>query len=428
MQTLSTGFLAFTLCVLAPTLAIGQTQVPPPRGSETVQPLRAHELAHLLQPHLTPTLEVDKEVAGLPPSSHPEVLTWERVYSLTLVCYRGGPQPRVDTLDPKALAEEATRNGFADFPRFRKEFQAAGRLGRDGFHEPSGDLLALLGRLKKIDHARWNVTFYENLFRLMSELMKGESVGLSQLNLDQVDTLVNQARQALSLEIAEFRDHFERFKVALGLSPRAPVVLDRESVARFGRVFDQVQSWHEQPRRNLADLPRIIKGLPAVGDVVIEGGSILGPMGGNPEQREDVLTRATRRAIQHQTDLDQGKTLPDAVAAEIELSVRSRVRRLFELRRSYEGEQRRYELAVRLLDQSLEQVEAPSPGGALARSAMVATAITRLLTPEKDRLGAEDRLVTVWTDFQTERLSLYQQLGILPYDDWASFFNDLSAR
>jgi hypothetical protein len=373
-------------------------------------------------------LEVDKEVAGLSASSHSEVLNWERVYSLALVRSRGAPRPRVDALDPKALAEEATRNGFADFSRFRKEFLAAGRRDRDGFREPSREFLALLGRLKKIDHARRNAAFYENLFRLMSELMKGESAGLSQLNLDQVDALVNQAREALSLEIAGYRDHLERFKVALGLSARAPVVLDRESVARFGRVFDQVQSWQEQPGRDLGDLPRIIKGLPAVGDVVIEGRSILGQMGGSPEQREEMLTLAARVAIQHRSDLDQGKTLEDATAANIELSVRRRVRRLFEVRRSYEGEQRRYELAVRMLDQSLEQVEGSSSRGALPRLAMVATAVTRLLAPEKERLGAEDRLVTLWTDFQTERLALYQELGILPYDNWTSFFNDLSAR
>ena len=59
---------------------------------------------------------------------------------------------------------------------------------------------------------------------------------------------------------------------------------------------------------------------------------------------------------------------------------------------------------------------------------MVATAVTGLLAPETQRLNAEDRLVTIWTSFQTERLALYRELGILPYDDWKSFFNDLSAR
>jgi hypothetical protein len=430
MRTLSTGFLACAVYFLAPSWAFGQPQAPPPPGSERDQPLRAHELAHLLQPHVPLSLEVDKEIAGLPASSHPEVLTWEQVYALALVRGRGGPRPRVDALDPKALAEEATRYGVADFSRFRKEFLAAGRRDGDGdgFRDPSGEILALLGRLKRIDHAQWNVTFYENVFTFMSELSKGESAGVSQLNLDQIDTALNRARQVLADEIADYRDHFERFKVALGLSIHAPVVLDREIVACFGRVYDQVRSWQEQPGGNLRDLPRIIKGLPALGDVVIEGRSILGLMGGSAEQREEVLTRAARLAIQHRSDLDQGQSLEDATAAALELTVRRRVRRLFDLRRSYEGEQRRYELTVRMLDQGLEQVEAPSPGGALARSAKVASVIAGLAIPETQRLGAEDRLVTLWTAFQTERLALYRDLGILPYDDWKSFFNDLSAR
>ncbi len=59
---------------------------------------------------------------------------------------------------------------------------------------------------------------------------------------------------------------------------------------------------------------------------------------------------------------------------------------------------------------------------------MVVTAITGLLAPERDRISAEDRLVSIWTSFQTERLALYRELGVLPYDDWKSFIKDLSAR
>ena len=59
---------------------------------------------------------------------------------------------------------------------------------------------------------------------------------------------------------------------------------------------------------------------------------------------------------------------------------------------------------------------------------MAVSGTTSLLAPEAQRLKAEDRLVEIWTSFQTERLALYRELGILPYDDWKSFFNDLSAR
>ena len=207
----------------------------------------------------------------------------------------------------------------------------------------------------------------------------------------------------------------------------APVVLDRESVASFGRVFDQARSWQERPDRSLRELPRIIKGLPALGEVVVEGRSILALMGGSTDQQEEVLTLAARLAIQNRSDLDKGRAPGDAAAA-LELNIRRRIRRLFEMRRDYEAQQRSYEVSIRLLDQGLEQIVASSRISALAHSARVVSGITGLLAQGTQRLNAEDRLVTIWTSFQTERLAFYRELGILPYDDWKSLFNDLSAR
>src|SRR5690242_20379446 len=109
MRTLSTGFLACAVSLLAPFLALGQPQAPPGPDGEKDQPFKAHELAHILQSHVPPSPEVDKEIAGLSASSHPEVLTWERVYALALVRTRGGPGPRGEALDPKVIAGQAAR-------------------------------------------------------------------------------------------------------------------------------------------------------------------------------------------------------------------------------------------------------------------------------------------------------------------------------
>src|SRR5262249_50954048 len=152
------------------------------------------------------SVEGDREIAGLSASSHPEVLNWERVYALALVRARGGPGPRAEALDPKAVAEQAARNGFDEFDRFRKELLAARGDGDGGFHDPSGEFLALLGRLERIENSQRNAAFYANTFRLFSELMKGESAGFSQLNLDQAEALSVRARQDLAEAIADFRD------------------------------------------------------------------------------------------------------------------------------------------------------------------------------------------------------------------------------
>lgn len=426
MRTPSTGFLAGALSILAASLAFGQPQAPPRPEGEGDRAPAAHELARLLHQHIPPSLEFDKEVADLSASSHPEVLTWERVYALALVRARGGPGPRAESLDPKALAEQAARDAVADFGGFRKEFLAPRRRGGGGFQDPSGDFLALLAQLNRIDHARRKLSFYTNINVLISELMKGRSAGVSQLQLDLAEAVLVRARQDLAEGIADYRDGLEKFKLVIGLSVRAPVVLDRQIMASFARVFDQARAWQERPDRNLRELPGIIKGLPALGEVVVEGRSILALMGGSTDQREDAMTGATRLATRNRSDLDKGQALGDA-AATLELNVRRRIRRLSEMRRAYEAQQRTYELSILLLDQGLEQVAAPSGLGALARSATVASAITGLFAQETQRLNAEDRLVTMWTSFQTERLALYRELGILPYDDWKSFFNDLSA-
>jgi hypothetical protein len=427
MRTLSPGFLARAVYALAPALAFGQPQAPPRPVGELDQTPKVHELARILQPRPPTSLEVDKQIAGLSASSHPEVLTWERIYALALVRARRGPGLRAEALDPKALAEQATRNGVADFGGFRKEFLAAGHRGGGGFHDPSGDFLALLDRLKWIDRARRNVAFYENVFRLMSELSKGETAGVSQLNLDQIGATLGLARQALAEATGDYRDRLEKFKVAMGLSVRAPVVLDREIVASFGRVFDQARSWQERPEHSPSEVLRIIKGLPALGEVVVEGRSILALMGGSTDQQEEALTRAARLAIRNRSDLDKGQAPGDADAA-LELDIRRRIRRLFEMRRDYEAKQRSYEVSIRLFDQGLEQTVGSMRTSALPRSTMLVSGVTGLLAPDAQRLNAEYRLVTIWTSFQTERLALYRELGILPYDDWKSLFDDLSAR
>lgn len=432
MRTLLTGFLACAVSILGPSLALGQPQ--PPAGPEDAknQTIKAHELAHLLQGDVPPSLKVDKEIAGLSESSHPEVLTWERVYALALVPRRGGAEPRGKALDPKAIAKQALHKGVGDFGTFRKAFLAGPRHGGDGdvkgFHDPSGDFLALLNQLQRIDHARRNATFYENEFTLVSELMKAQYAGLSQLNLDQAEASLILVRQSLAEEMIDYRDRLETFKVAMGLPVQEPVVLDRAIVASFDRVFDQARRWQERSDRKLQELPDIIKGLPALGEVEVAGRPILALMGGRRDQQEEALTSAARLAIQNQNDRQKGKARGEAAA--VELDIRRRIRRLFALRRAYEAQQRYYELTIRMIDQVLEQIAAPPRGSidGLLRSATVATGITGLLAPERQRRNAEDGLVTIWTSFQAERLALYRELGVLPYDDWKSFFNDLSAR
>ena len=143
------------------------------------------------------------------------------------------------------------------------------------------------------------------MLKLIQELIQGESGGLSQLQLDLVNASLVQARQGLSDEVADFRDQLEALKVSLGLSPHAPVILDRQSVAAFPRVSEQVQGWQSRADRSLRELSQLIERLPALREVTVGGRPILALMGGNPDQQEEVLTRAARFAIQNRSDIDK---------------------------------------------------------------------------------------------------------------------------
>ena len=336
---------------------------------------------------------------------------------------RDGRGGFAEALDPKALDEQASRLGVADFDRFRKEFLAARPGAVGSFRDPSGDYLDLLRRFQMIENARWNVAFHENLLKLINELMQGESGGLGQLDVDLISAALIRMRQGLSEETGRFRDELDRVKVALGLSPHAPVIPDRQSLLAFGTAFEAVENWYKQPDRNLSVLHDLTQKPPALGDVVVDGHSIFGTVEGMPYPGEDVLANAVRLAIKNRVGPDKGQAAGDA-DAQLELRVRRRIRHLFERRHAYQAEKRSYELAVRLKDQSFERMISPSPGGVAGRFPK----LDGVLEYAAQVRRAEDRLVTLWTAFRADRLALYRELGVLPYTDWASFYKDLSAE
>ena len=258
----------------------------------------------------------------------------------------------------KSSPSYAARHGVADFSRFRHDF-FAGRLGAGGtFLDPSGHYLELLRRLQVIDNAHCDVALRENCFRLFQELIRGESSGLSQLEVDSVEASLVRARQRLADEIAQFRDGLDDLKAGIGLPPGALLIPDPEGIAAFREVFEKVHNWHRNPTRTLQGLPDLIARLPALGEVVVEGRPILGSIEANPDRLEDELAAMTRLAVKNRNSRDKREAARD-IDFSLEQRTRQHIRRLVDARRAYVGERRRYELASRLIDQVLEQLVAP---------------------------------------------------------------------
>jgi hypothetical protein len=361
--------------------------------------------------------DYDNENAGLSRGTHPELLTWDRIYALAVVRARTRRGAFLPSLDPEALAAEAARQGVGDFARFRSNFHSNGP-----FHDPGPAVLELQSRLLAVDGARRTVVFYESVHKLIAERSQGVTSGVNGLDVQTVFAALLQARQKLADDIRQFRDGLDELKFLLGLSPRAPVILDRQYLKAFSAVFDSVDNWQRRTRRWLHDLPLLIERFPAPGDVIINGEPILTRIEKDSDQWEDILASAGQLAIKSRSERDENLTQPNS-GVQLELRIRRRIRSLFEKRLAYQHEKRRYELATILRDQAFERLVAPPPPVITSRSSLLKGVIEQ----QSQIVEAQDRLVALWTSFRAERLALYHDLGVLPYQDWKSFYADLSA-
>jgi hypothetical protein len=396
-----------------------------------MNPDEAHSLVALFFSGLRPrSLDSNNQIAGLPAASRPELLTWERVYALALVHARAGSTTRADVLDPKGLAELAAQHGVADFDRFRHDFLAgrSGAAASTPFRDPSSDYLELLRRLQVIGNASYDVALRENYLRLYQELLRGEASGLSQLEVDQVDASLVNSRGRLTHAIARYRDGLDEFKAAIGFSPRAPLIPDAQGIAAFREGCERVHNWHRDPNRRLDTLPKLVARFPALGDVAVDGQPILATIEQNPDRLEALLAAATQMAGKHRSSPEKGEPAV-ATGAQLELHVRRHIRNLAETRHVYDAEKRRIELGNRLIDQLLEQFVAPPAGAthALAQAVGARIQTQRLLDELVQIQKSQDSLVGLWASFKAERLTLYRDLGILPYDNWKAFYDDLTA-
>jgi hypothetical protein len=408
MRSVTTGLSAFAVFLVAASSAAGQ----PPRQE-------AGEIADNLVPHVVLAPVSENELAGLSMGSHPPILTWDRIYSLALIRARTRRGAFSPALDPEALAEEAARQGVADFSRFRTNFHSDGP-----FRDPGPTVLELEGRLLAIDNARRNIAVHEGLNTLIVERSRGSTSGVSRIDVDTVFASLVRARQKLVDETRQFRDGLDQLKFLLGLSPRAPVILDRQNLQPFPVVFDTVEDWARAVKRRTDELTMIIDRLPVLGEIVLNGEPILERIEKIPDQWEVVLAAAAQLAFKSRSQRDEVLTQPNS-GIQLELQVRRRIRELYDKMLAFRSEKRCYELAIRLKDQAFERLVAPAPPSPVvtSRSSLVSAVIEQ----ETRIVQAQDRLIWLWTSFRAERLALYHDLGVLPYQDWKSFYADLSA-
>jgi hypothetical protein len=382
----------------------GLGQVSPPPSNDP-----GHELS-TINTHLVPE---EARLAGLPAGSKPEALSWQRTLTLALIRARDAKPTRFDSLDPGPIDEKAKALGTDDFARFRADYVVA-----KAFTDPSADLLSLQSRLMVIQNARRSVAAIESLAKLIKELALGSPSGLGQGEIDLFEAPLSEARRGLAREIKAYRDGLDVLKVSLGLSAHAPVIIDVSPLAGFRNVFEATDRWFKAGDRNINDLASFAKRLPAIGDVSIEGNSILSPIDREPDRLEETLSLATRAALKNRRKGEDR----DA----IELQIRRRIRHLAEIDAEYEGERRASVVVLRQFDAATEQLISPPATG--VNPGQSGQPVLKMVELTRKIAENRDRLVTLWTTFRAERLAFYRDMGLFPFENWSAFYDQFTAR
>ncbi len=103
----------------------------------------------------------------------------------------------------------------------------------------------------------------------------------------------------------------------------------------------------------------------------------------------------------------------------LKYQLRNEIRQMELLYRQYEITKRNLILAIRLKDQAFEQIIAPPTAQAGNQAAALQT--TNLINFQQTVVTAENTLISTWYQYQTQRLQVYRDLGILPFDEWEAF-------
>jgi hypothetical protein len=249
---------------------------------------------------------------------------------------RGGG--RAVPLEALTQAERSLLYQIRLFAKFRQEFLISTLVGNNftvfgttaqqtGFSSPGNvdptvGYLNVLEDVAILENSQRNVETYLQFSKVYKELIKGEASGLTQLQLDQLDVNVQNAKLTYYNNRNTFRGDLDNFKVQLGMPPDIYFMIDRGLTLSFKKVFDAIEVWARDPRRQLPQLEEIARGLPELEDIIIDGRSCVGlfkkaedsTQGDNPdEELEDLLLAAERVAMENRLDLmNQRAALYDA--------------------------------------------------------------------------------------------------------------------
>ena len=232
---------------------------------------------------------------------------------------RGGG--RAVTLEALTQAERTLLYSIRAFAQFRQQFVVSTLTGgtlpqfgtnvtTGGFSAGSGNSDPTTGFLNVVEDVQLvennikNLSVFERFLAVYEELINGESSGLTQLQVDQVNQQVQNARNTLIQSQTQYRNDLDSFKIQLGMPPDVPVIIDRSRTRGFKLIFEEIDRWSLSPKRELPQLNDIVARLPDLEDLVLDGRScqdVFDDKDGS--SLEDLLLTAERIALENRLDL-----------------------------------------------------------------------------------------------------------------------------
>jgi hypothetical protein len=106
----------------------------------------------------------------------------------------------------------------------------------------------------------------------------------------------------------------------------------------------------------------------------------------------------------------------------IKLAVRNNIRNLIQQAEQYEVQRNLLVVNLKQRDNTARNLFAPPPvGGGVGGGDP--TAQTQALTSSLQGIvGSQNQLIQLWVQYQTSRLTLYRDIGIMPYDEWEAYY------
>ena len=424
---------------------------------------------------------------------------------------RGGG--RAVTLEALTQAERNLLYSIRVFAKFRQEFvvttlaggtiptfgvsTTTGGFTTAGNIDPTTGFLNVVEDVQIVENQIKNLSVFERFLEVYKELVNGESSGLTQLQVDQVNQNVQNARNTLIATQTTYRNDLDMYKIQLGMPTDTPLIIDRSRTRPFKLIFEEIDRWSLSPKRVLEQLADIVDKLPDLEDLLIDGRSCQDVFKDEDgSSLEDLLEIAVRVAFENRLDLmnaraqlydtwrqirvsanalkgvfniavtnqfltppttnnpfgfvDQARSFSLVLNAELPLvrvaernnfrtqlinyqrqrrtlqntedfiknQLRMEIRTMMQIYTQYKIAERNLVLSVRVKDQSFEQIIAPPQPNATSQGAVQTN---NLITAQGNIINLENNLVTFWYNYQTQRLQIYRDLGILPYDEWEAF-------